>query len=181
MEGTRIMAFEDIRFKKLHPSAKVPMFQTPYSAAADIYALEYDELTPNTTKLIRTGIAFDFDDFHYAYVLPRSGLAAKHGITVVNAPGLIDSDYKGELKVILWNFVNQYTFQITPGMRIAQIQYFHRTGEVARAQTTMYWEFEDFTGMKNAQGFAYEPKAKFSAVVSSTTERGEGGFGSTGV
>ncbi len=105
---------------------------------------------PLERALIPTGISIALPEGTEAQVRPRSGLAAKHGITVLNAPGTIDADYRGEIKVILVNLSND-TFVINPGERIAQMV-------VARYEKVVWEEVEALDD----------------------TERGEGGFGSTG-
>lgn len=106
----------------LTQGAKIPEYQTIESAGADIHALLNREvtLTPGSRELIPTGIHFEIPPGYEIQVRPRSGLALKHGITVLNAPGTIDSDYRGELRVILINLGNE-SYTVKPGERIAQI------------------------------------------------------------
>jgi dUTP pyrophosphatase len=101
--------------------------------------------------MVRTGIAVEIPDGHAGLVLPRSGLAARHGIAVVNAPGLIDSGYRGEVRVLLLNTDRETPFHADAGDRIAQLV-------VVRVETP--------------------PVEEVAALT--TTQRGEGGFGSSG-
>jgi dUTP pyrophosphatase len=90
-------------------------------AGLDLTACERAELTPGARATVGTGLAVAIPDGHAGFVQPRSGLAAKHGITIVNSPGLIDSGYRGELRVTLLNTDLHETFVVEPGMRIAQL------------------------------------------------------------
>lgn len=90
-------------------------------AGLDLYAAEPATLGPGERATVATGIAVEIPDGHAGLVLPRSGLAAKHGIALVNAPGLIDSGYRGEVKVLLLNTDRTDPFEISPGDRIAQL------------------------------------------------------------
>jgi dUTP pyrophosphatase len=79
------------------------------------------ELAPGVRAVVGTGLAVAIPEGHAGFVQPRSGLAAKHGITIVNTPGLVDSGYRGELKIVLLNTDREETFVVEPGMRIAQL------------------------------------------------------------
>ncbi|MBO8453624.1 MAG: dUTP diphosphatase [Bacteroidetes bacterium] len=129
-----------------------PSYATEFSAGMDLKASIEAPVTigPLERALIPTGISIALPEGTEAQVRPRSGLAAKHGITVLNAPGTIDADYRGEIKVILVNLSND-PFVINPGERIAQMV-------VARYEKVVWEEVEALDD----------------------TERGEGGFGSTG-
>ena len=132
--------------------AAIPEYKTLGAAGADVCALVDApvELAPGDRALIGTGLFFAIPDGYEIQVRPRSGLAAKNGVTVLNTPGTIDSDYRGELKVILIN-LGKEKFTVNKGDRIAQI--------VAAPVT----------------------RAAFTVVDSlDQTERGSGGFGSTG-
>jgi dUTP pyrophosphatase len=107
-------------FEKLHEDAIIPQYQTIGSAGLDLHSVEAAELAPGEWKLIPTGLALNLPRDTEGQVRPRSGLAAKHGITVLNSPGTIDEDYKGEVKVILYN-ASTSTFSIEKGDRIAQL------------------------------------------------------------
>ena len=135
--------------KSNHPC---PSYATPQSAGVDLRANLESSVTigPLERALVPTGLYIALPAGYEAQVRPRSGLAAKHGITVLNTPGTIDADYRGEIKVILVNLSNE-PFQIVPGERIAQMV-------IARHETA---EWEDVESLDS-------------------TERGAGGFGSTG-
>jgi dUTP pyrophosphatase len=90
-------------------------------AGLDLTACERVELAPGTRALVGTGLAVAIPEGHAGFVQPRSGLATKHGISIVNSPGLIDSGYRGELKVTLLNTDLAEPFVVEPGMRIAQL------------------------------------------------------------
>ena len=107
--------------KRLHAAAVVPARAHPDDAGLDLVACEAVELGPGERAVVGTGIAVAVPPGHAGLVLPRSGLAARHGLSVVNAPGLIDEGYRGEVKVILLNTDRQQGFSIEPGMRIAQL------------------------------------------------------------
>ena len=142
-----------MKVKVVNSSAfALPEYQTPLSAGLDIRAnlSESITLSPLERAMVPTGLFVELPEGYEMQIRPRSGLAAKHGITVLNSPGTIDADYRGEIKVIVVNLSNT-PFTIEPGERIAQMI-------VAR----------------------YE-QVEWQAVESlSETERGAGGFGSTG-
>lgn len=137
---------------KLAEGAKLPEYKTVGAAGADIYALlDKDTLLPaGQVVTVPTGLFFEIEEGYAVDVRPRSGLAAKNGITVLNTPGLCDEDYRGEIKVILYNSSNE-DFIIHNGDRIAQMT----VAPVIRAS------FETVEEL-------------------GSTERGSGGFGSTG-
>jgi len=139
-----------IEFTRLHPFAEAPKFARSGDAGADITTVEDFVLEPGKRLIVPTGIAIALPDGYAAFVHPRSGLAAKHGISVVNAPGTIDSGYRGEIKVILINHGNE-AVKFHVGDRIAQLV-FQRYEQV---------EFERVDYLDE-------------------TERGINGFGSTG-
>ena len=107
--------------RRLDPAAQLPLRAHDGDAGYDLHALEPATLAPGERALVRTGIAIELPLRHAGLVLPRSGLAARHGIALVNAPGLIDHGYRGELKVLLLNTDPRAPFQIAPGDRIAQL------------------------------------------------------------
>lgn len=107
-------------FNKLHEDAIIPHYQTIGSAGLDLHSIEAATLAPGERKLVSTGLSINLPGGTEGQVRPRSGLAAKYGITVLNSPGTIDSDYTGEIKVILYNSSNS-TFSIEKGDRIAQL------------------------------------------------------------
>jgi len=130
----------------------LPSYATTSSAGVDLKAVIEEPITlrPLERKIIGTGLKIALPEGFEAQVRPRSGLAAKHGITVINAPGTIDADYRGEIGVILVNLSND-DFTIQPGERIAQLV-------LSQYQQIQWDEVETLP----------------------STERGEGGFGSTG-
>lgn len=141
-----------LRVKKLRPDASLPRYATAGAAGLDLVAAidSSIELAPGAVVRISTGIAIELPPGHEGQVRPRSGLAAKYGITVLNAPGTIDEDYRGEVQVILVN-QGRAPHRIQSGDRIAQLV----IAPVARV------EVEEITALAG-------------------TKRGEGGFGSTG-
>jgi dUTP pyrophosphatase len=110
-----------VQVKRLRPDALVPTQAYPGDAGFDLTACERVELGPGERCVIGTGIAVAIPPGHAGLVVPRSGLAARHGLGKVNAPGLIDEGYRGEVKVILHNTDREAPFLIEPGMRIAQL------------------------------------------------------------
>lgn len=133
--------------------AVVPVYKTEGAAGADVCAFVTETVTiePGTFAMIPTGLFFEIPQGYEIQVRPRSGLAAKNGITVLNTPGTIDSDYRGELKIILINLGKQ-AFVVNNGERIAQI--------IVSPVTVADFKITDSL---------------------SDTQRGEKGFGSTGV
>ncbi len=132
-------------------AAEVPAYAHPGDAGADLVAAEAVHLAPGQRALVGTGVRIALPEGYAAFVLPRSGLAAKHGITIVNAPGTIDAGYRGEIKVALLNTDAAEAYDIEPGARIAQLVVM----PVPRAR--------------------FVPVDELPASV-----RGDGGFGSTG-
>jgi dUTP pyrophosphatase len=105
----------------LTPAARLPERAYEHDAAWDLYAAEAATLAPLRRAVVGTGIALGLPSDLAALTLPRSGLAARHGISLVNAPGLIDPGYRGELRIILLNTDPEATFTVSPGDRIAQL------------------------------------------------------------
>ncbi len=132
------------------PPLDVPSYQTPGAAGLDLRADESCALAPGERRLVPTGIAVELPPGHEGQVRPRSGLAVKHGIAMVNAPGTIDEDYRGEVAVVLVN-LGQEPFQVRRGDRIAQLV----VAPVARVEVQVVEELSE-------------------------TGRGTDGFGSTG-
>jgi dUTP pyrophosphatase len=130
----------------------LPTYSHPGDAGADLHAAEARVLAPGERALVGTGVSIALPDGYAAFVVPRSGLAAKHGITVVNSPGTVDAGYRGEIKVCLLNTDSTASFTIEVGDRIAQLI----VSPVVRAQ---------FIPVERLPG----------------SQRGDGGFGSTGV
>jgi dUTP pyrophosphatase len=140
-----------IEIKKLHENTILPQYQTVQSAGFDLVSIENITIKPNQRILIGTGLAMAIEDGFELQIRPRSGLAYKNGITVLNSPGTIDSDYRGEIKVLLINH-SEDDFNIKSGDRIAQ----------AVVQKVYQASFEIVEELDQ-------------------TVRGSGGFGSTGV
>lgn len=111
----------ELLFQRLHEDAVVPRRAYAGDAGLDLVACEPAEIGPGERVIVGTGLAVAIPEGHAGFVQPRSGLAAEHGITVLNTPGLIDSGYRGELRVILLNTDGSETFTVEPGMRIAQL------------------------------------------------------------
>ncbi|MGI6713100.1 MAG: dUTP diphosphatase [Bacillota bacterium] len=127
-----------------------PFYQTEGSVGMDLVAAVEESVTvnPGNTILIPTGIKIQLPSGYEAQIRPRSGLALNYGITVLNSPGTIDSDYRGEIKVILINLGNQ-VFEIKRGMRIAQIVF----AEVSKVEWADYISLEETT--RNSGGFGH--------------------------
>jgi dUTP pyrophosphatase len=106
---------------RLRDDAILPAQAYDGDAGLDLAACEHAQLGPGDRAIVGTGVAVAIPDGYAGLVVPRSGLAARHGLTILNAPGLIDSGYRGELKVILVNTDPREAFVIEPGMRIAQL------------------------------------------------------------
>ena len=110
-----------LRFTRLSQAARPPARAHEGDAGYDLHAAEAANLAPGERASIGTGIAVAIPDGCAGLVLPRSGLAARHGISLVNAPGLIDAGYRGELRVLLINTDRHEPFEVEPGDRIAQL------------------------------------------------------------
>jgi dUTP pyrophosphatase len=111
----------ELPIQRLHDEAIVPERAYAGDAGLDLAACERAELGPGERAVVGTGLAVAIPEGYAGFVQPRSGLAAKHGISVVNAPGLIDSGYRGEVRVVLLNTDRAEPFVVEPGMRIAQL------------------------------------------------------------
>jgi dUTP pyrophosphatase len=140
-----------LRVLRLDPAARLPARAHDGDAGYDLHALEPARLEPGERTSVRTGIALEIPPGHAGLVLPRSGAAARHGIALVNAPGLIDAGYRGEVRVLLLNTDRSEPFEVAPGDRVAQLV-------VVRVETP---DVEEATAL-------------------TATDRGEGGFGSSG-
>jgi len=139
-----------VRVKKLSSEAKMPRAARTGDAAYDLYSSVDYELKPRERYAVPTGIALEIPEGFEGQVRPRSGLAMKEGVTVLNTPGTIDSGYRGEVKTIMIN-LGEKSFKITKGMRISQLA-------IRPVPQVLFIEVDEL----------------------SDTERGEGGFGSTG-
>ena len=111
----------ELPIQRLRDDAVLPARAYHGDAGLDLAACERVELTPGERAVVGTGLAVAIPEGYAGFVQPRSGLADRHGITIVNSPGLIDSGYRGELKVILLNTDREHAFVVEPGMRIAQL------------------------------------------------------------
>ena len=142
-----------VAFRLLVPGARAPERAHAGDAGYDLRAVEGTELPPGRRAVVRTGVSVAIPAGYAGLVLPRSGLAVRHGISLVNTPGLIDSGYRGEIQVPLINHDREETFLVEPGMRIAQLV-------LVRAAGAAFVEVE--------------------LLEDGTDGRREGGFGSSG-
>jgi dUTP pyrophosphatase len=111
----------ELPIRRLRAEAVVPRRAYEGDAGLDLSACERVELGPGERAVVGTGLAVAIPEGHAGFVQPRSGLASRHGITIVNTPGLVDSGYRGELRVVLLNTDREESFVVEPGMRIAQL------------------------------------------------------------
>jgi len=112
----------EILAKRLHPDAVVPVYANEGDAGCDLVAVESCTIRARGGRaLVATGIAVAIPEGHGGFVLPRSGLASRHGVTLANAPGLIDAGYRGEVKVALVNLDPEHDYEVEKGDRIAQL------------------------------------------------------------
>ena len=140
----------ELKIKKLTETAVIPNYAHENDAGLDLFSDEKRTLSPGEFSMVKTGIAIELPPGTEAQIRPRSGLAAKHGITVLNSPGTIDEGYRGEICVILINH-SKKDFEIKSGMKIAQMV----ISDVTRASVSLSRRLND-------------------------SSRGSGGFGSTG-
>jgi dUTP diphosphatase len=110
-----------LEYKRLAPEGRAPTRSHEHDAGYDLFAAENARIDPGERAAVGTGIAIAIPEGHAGLVLPRSGLAARHGIALVNAPGLIDAGYRGELRILLLNTDRHESFDIAPDDRIAQL------------------------------------------------------------
>jgi dUTP pyrophosphatase len=141
----------DVLIKRLDPELPAPGYAHPGDAGADLVAAQDVELAPGERAVVPTGLAIALPPGYAAFVHPRSGLAAKHGVTLVNAPGTVDAGYRGEIKVTLLNTDLKEPVRFVRGDRIAQLV-------IQRVERAVFHEVDVLPG----------------------SARGEGGFGSTG-
>ena len=111
----------ELAVRRLRPDAQLPTRAYAHDAGIDLSACERVELGPGERALVPTGLAVAIPEGYAGYVQPRSGLASRHGISIVNTPGLVDAGYRGELLVNLVNTDRRETFVVERGMRIAQL------------------------------------------------------------
>lgn len=111
----------DVAVRRLRDDAVLPTQAYPGDAGLDLVACEGAHLSPGRRAVVPTGIAVEIPEGYAGFVQPRSGLASRHGIALVNSPGLIDSGYRGEIRVVLLNTDADAEFVVEPGMRIAQL------------------------------------------------------------
>ncbi|GAA6792514.1 dUTP diphosphatase [Helicobacter pylori] len=140
-----------IKIQKIHPNAIIPKYQTEGSSGFDLHAVEEVVIKPHSVGLVKIGICLSLEVGYELQVRTRSGLALNHQVMVLNSPGTVDNDYRGEIKVILANLSDKY-FKVQVGDRIAQ-------GVVQKTYKAEFVECEQLD----------------------ETSRGSGGFGSTGV
>ena len=111
----------DVSIRRLRPDAHLPDQAYEGDAGMDLAACEAVTIEPGERAVVPTGLAIEIPDGYAGFVQPRSGLAVRHGIGIVNSPGLIDSGYRGEIRVVLINTDREQRFTVEPGMRIAQL------------------------------------------------------------
>lgn len=140
-----------LRYALVREGARVPTRAHAGDAGLDLYAAERADVPPGGRVSVPTGVAVALEEGQAGLVLPRSGLAARHGVTLANAPGLIDSGYRGEVRVLLLNTDRRTAFAVAPGDRIAQLL-------LVRHEEPLLEESEEL----------------------GASARGAGGFGSTG-
>jgi dUTP pyrophosphatase len=111
----------ELPIRRLQADAVVPERAYAGDAGLDLSACERVEIGPGDRAVVGTGLAVAIPEGYAGFVQPRSGLASRHGLTIVNSPGLVDSGYRGELRVVLLNTDREHAFVVEPGMRIAQL------------------------------------------------------------
>ncbi|MFD0890543.1 dUTP diphosphatase [Streptosporangium algeriense] len=141
----------EVLIHRLDTDLPMPSYAHPGDAGADLHAVEDVELLPGERVTVGTGVAIALPDGYAAFVHPRSGLAARHGVTLVNAPGTVDAGYRGEIRVTLINTDTKEAVRLRRGDRIAQLV-------VQRVEKAVFYEVDRLPG----------------------SARGAGGFGSTG-
>jgi dUTP pyrophosphatase len=141
----------EVLIQRLDPALPLPSYAHPGDAGADLFAAQDVELMPGERAVVGTGVAIALPSGYAAFVHPRSGLAARHGVTLVNAPGTVDAGYRGEIKVTLINTDAKEPFRLQRGDRVAQLV-------IQRVEHAAFAEVERLPG----------------------SVRGSNGFGSTG-
>lgn len=142
----------EVLIRRLDPDLPLPSYAHPGDAGVDLYATEDVELLPGERAMVGTGVAIALPDGYAAFVHPRSGLAARYGVTTLNSPGTIDAGYRGEIKVVLVNLNPKETVRLKRGDRIAQLV-------IQQVERAVFYEVERLPG----------------------SVRGTDGFGSTGL
>ena len=142
----------DVLIQRLDPDVPLPTYAHPGDAGADLVSTQDVTLAPGERAAVPTGIAIALPAGYVGLIHPRSGLALKHGVSMVNAPGTIDAGYRGEIKVLLVNHDGKSSFVIQRGDRIAQLV-------IQRVERGLFHEVRQLPG----------------------SDRGDGGFGSTGI
>ncbi|MBO3748088.1 dUTP diphosphatase [Streptosporangiaceae bacterium NEAU-GS5] len=142
----------EVLIHRLDPELPIPSYAHPGDAGADLYAVRDVELLPGERAVVGTGVAIALPDGYAAFVHPRSGLAARHGVTLVNAPGTVDAGYRGEIRVTLINTDLKEAVRLKRGDRIAQLV-------IQRVEKATFYAVERLPG----------------------SARGADGFGSTGI
>lgn len=140
-----------VKIKKVDPAAVVPSYMTTGAAGCDVHSVEECTIFSGQRRMVDTGLTVEIPPGYECQVRPRSGLAFKHGVTVFNTPGTVDSDYRGRMKVLLHN-ASEDDYTVRVGDRIAQLVF-------AEVSQVLFEESDEL----------------------STSERGEGGWGSTGI
>ncbi|HEX4814890.1 MAG TPA: dUTP diphosphatase [Nonomuraea sp.] len=141
------MSDVEVLIHRLDAGLPLPGYAHPGDAGADLYAAEDVELLPGERAVVGTGVAIALPDGYAAFVHPRSGLAARHGITMVNAPGTVDAGYRGEIKVTLINTDAKEPFRLRRGDRVAQLV-------IQRVERAAFHEVERLPGsVRGANGF----------------------------
>ncbi|MEU0516688.1 dUTP diphosphatase [Streptosporangium sp. NPDC006007] len=141
----------EVLIHRLDAGLPMPSYAHPGDAGADLHAAEDVELLPGERAVVGTGVAIALPDGYAAFVHPRSGLATRHGVTLVNAPGTVDAGYRGEIKVTLLNTDGKDAVRLRRGDRVAQLV-------IQRVERAVFYEVDRLPG----------------------STRGVGGFGSTG-
>ena len=131
--------------RRLRDDARMPTRAHEGDAGYDLYAVEAATIAPGDRAMVPTGVAIELPERHAGMVLPRSGLAARHGIALVNAPGLIDAGYRGEVRVLLLNTDRAAPFRVEPGDRIAQLV-------IVRVETPDLVELDELAPSSRAEG-----------------------------
>ncbi|GAA1742841.1 dUTP diphosphatase [Nonomuraea bangladeshensis] len=141
------MSKVEVLIQRLDAELPPPSYAHPGDAGADLYAAEDVELAPGERAVVGTGVAIALPDGYAAFVHPRSGLAARHGVTLVNAPGTVDAGYRGEIRVTLINTDAKEPFRLRRGDRVAQLV-------IQRVERAAFYEVERLPGsVRGANGF----------------------------